>query len=231
MDQPHRPDHFGTRGPRSDHHLQPGARRHPPGPSHRRRPHRGQASSHASTTWCGTPGYSLCKRQPPRTPWPKPASPRPSSPSPTSGGAGPSPATPFSSTASSSRPISPRPPRPSRATAWGLRRGKTHLRGQVQPAGALAPGPTRRPRRRRRHPVALPVLRRLAAEPDSSQDHEGLAPSSPGELPEDVTGCCSGILSVGPGRAGALPTHPLRHHGVANLHGPAPGGRVGERGA
>jgi hypothetical protein len=166
MDEPHRPDHFGTRGPWGDHHLQPGPGRHPPGSSHRRRTSCGQRRASPSPTWCGTPGTHYVKRPPQRIPWPKPASPRPSKPVTHQRGR-----RPFSGEAllidgqlfSPHLPLDlhdlPAPPR------GASEEEKLNLRGQVQPAGAVAPGSTRRSRRRRRHPVALSLLCRLAPEP------------------------------------------------------------------
>ena len=65
-----------------------------------------------------------------------------------------------------------------RAASRGVGGREARLRGEVQPAGPLASGPSRRPRCRRRDPLALSILRRSAAEPADSKDHAGLPPSA-----------------------------------------------------
>ena len=117
------------------------------------------------------PGYSCASRAPRITSWPRPASIRPSSPSPTSAASARSPATPllidgqlYSQLLPDDLRDLPVPPRGASEAE------KRDLRGQVQPAGPVADGPPRRPRRRRGHPVAVPVLRRVAPLPALPQD-------------------------------------------------------------
>ena len=50
-------------------------------------------------------------------------------------------------------------------------------------------------------------------------------------LPEGSKSCCSGILSAAPVSFSSGSTHSLWHDSMADLHGQAPGGRVGQRGA
>ena len=146
LDQPHRPDHLRTRGPRRDHDLQPGPGRHPPRPSQSSRPcSRPKRMASNSPRWSGTPATRSAKPATTAHPLAQGGH-HPDLPAghPPAGeqallGRGP----PHRRTALLA-PSAQRPPRAAGTPSGSLRRREADLRGQVQPAGPLAPGPPRR---------------------------------------------------------------------------------------
>lgn len=116
------------------------------------------------------------------------------------------------------------PPSPATRFVGG---GEADLRGQIQPEGSVAVDPSRGAGRRWGHPVAVPVLLRFVAEPGVPDDDE--------EVPDGAAGPRRRLLLSGQhlghaGRTALVAEHHVRHHRLADQHGPAAGGGVGELG-
>ena len=234
LDQPHRPDHPWPRGPRGDHDVQPGAGRHPPGPSRRRRPHLGQRRrTETRQTWCGTPATRCASRSPPSIPFAQAGIDQTFQPVTHQRGSRPfsgeallidgqlfSPICPKNSVICPLHRGAPRKPRSS-----PTRRSSTS-----GPAGdwCVTPVPT---------PMASPAGAARSALACSGAGRSrrpcGLTPSLRWcDLPEGVARAAARASSRSPRPSWPSgPADPLRHDGLADLHGPAPGGRVGQRGA